>query len=389
MDWKLTFGGEVVFDSEVVDGFSTQPFDQFFAAEQSGDYYLQVSRSSANRVQYSFTFETLPACLEPNPDSDPKLPSIGVLNWKDGDSVNAMHVNLKGTLGWDAGVTAMDLVLVMDSSDSLAVSDPEGKRLDAIRSFIDSLPVDAPLRIGLVDFDAQARLLQPLTASWEEILNRLDELDARGGTDIEAAMNVALDEIANHGKKDSIPSLILFSDGEISQGNPVTTTMRSQEMGVTVHTVFLGEPDLQGARWLKTISTATCGNHRSATSASQLGHIFKNLTNRVPVDQIAVTSSALPGMGFIGKLSGSFWEVGEVPVTQDEMEPTELRIVVTTAENPPRSVSSTLRLQYGSVPNQAPVMETVHNIESKEDEPVQIVLAVRDNDDPEFEPSVD
>ena len=156
-------------------------------------FYLQVFRTATNRIEYGFDLQILSACLDSTPASVPSLPSIGFLNWKNGDGVQAASVDLRGSVGWDAGVSAMDLMLVMDSSKSLVDSDPDRKRLEALREFIDSLPEQIPLQLGLVDFDQYANLVQPLTASRDAITDRLEDFDASGGTNIERALNVALD----------------------------------------------------------------------------------------------------------------------------------------------------------------------------------------------------
>ncbi len=387
LDWKLTNPyGEVVFDSSEVESFSPKPFDQFIGVEHTGVFYLQVFRTATNRIEYGFDLQILSACLDSTPASVPSLPSIGFLNWKNGDGVEAASIDLRGSVGWDAGVSAMDLMLVMDSSKSLVDSDPDRKRLEALREFIDSLPEQIPLQLGLVDFDQYANLVQPLTASRDAITDRLEDFDASGGTNIERALNVALDELEAHAQEGSLKTIVLFSDGETSEGDPVAATLRAQLMGVSIHTVFLGEPGLQGSRWMEAISLATCGNHRSVPTASQLAGIFTHLTPPVPIAEVKITSSAMPEAVFHGSMSGSFWEAEAIPMLTEPGNETEFTITMTTMEPSSRTFSSTLKLRYGVVENQAPTMQPIPQIESNEDEKVLIRFWVQDEDDPDFVP---
>jgi hypothetical protein len=57
----------------------------------------------------------------------------------------------------------MDLMLVLDSSESLRKNDPDDLRQRAVSEFVSSLPQGVNIRLGLVDFDHTAKLLQPLT----------------------------------------------------------------------------------------------------------------------------------------------------------------------------------------------------------------------------------
>ena len=65
---------------------------------------------------------------------------------------------------------------------------------------------------------------------------------------------------------------------------------------------------------------------------------------------------------------------------------TEFTITMTTMEPSSRTFSSTLKLRYGVVENQAPTMQPIPQIESNEDEKVLIRFWVQDEDDPDFVP---
>jgi len=387
LKWKLTDpAGMTVFDSSTDD---LSPLDQFFGAERAGDHYLQVFQISANPVNYAFDCQILAACSVLDSETASALPTISFLDYVDGGGVSSPVIQLAGTVGWEGAARQRELVLVMDSSDSLAAYDPKQERMLAVRSLIEALPDEAPMRLALVDFDHEARLLQPLTEDWSEVIEHLSEFDASGGTDLELALNVALDEIIQNGREQATASIILFSDGETSEGNPSAAAQRAQEMGVEIHTVFLGREEVQRARLMETISLATCGNHRKALQASELSDIFRNLTNDVPIDRIQVLSSAQPNSLFAGQISGPFWRVEGIPVRAIQDQETELTVLMFTQESSPRIIESKIRLQYGQVSNQAPSMELVSVFESFEDQPAILSLALTDAEDADFDPDLE
>ena len=387
LKWKLTDpAGMTVFDSSTDD---LSPLDQFFGAERAGDHYLQVFQISANPVNYAFDCQILAACSVLDSETASALPTISFLDYVDGGGVSSPVIQLAGTVGWEGAARQRELVLVMDSSDSLAAYDPEQERMLAVRSLIEALPDEAPMRLALVDFDHEARLLQPLTEDWSEVIEHLSEFDASGGTDLELALNVALDEIIQNGREQATASIILFSDGETSEGNPSAAAQRAQGMGVEIHTVFLGREEVQRARLMETISLATCGNHRKALQASELSDIFRNLTNDVPIDRIQVLSSAQPNISFAGQISGPFWRVEGIPVRAIQDQETELTVLMFTQESSPRIIESKIRLQYGQVSNQAPSMELVSVFESFEDQPAILSLALTDAEDADFDPDLE
>ena len=387
LKWKLTDpAGMTVFDSSTDD---LSPLDQFFGAERAGDHYLQVFQISANPVNYAFDCQILAACSVLDSETASALPTISFLDYVDGGGVSSPVIQLAGTVGWEGAARQRELVLVMDSSDSLAAYDPEQERMLAVRSLIEALPDEAPMRLALVDFDHEARLLQPLTEDWSEVIEHLSEFDASGGTDLELALNVALDEIIQNGREQATASIILFSDGETSEGNPSAAAQRAQGMGVEIHTVFLGREEVQRARLMETISLATCGNHRKALQASELSDIFRNLTNDVPIDRIQVLSSAQPNSLFAGQISGPFWRVEGIPVRAIQDQETELTVLMFTQESSPRIIESKIRLQYGQVSNQAPSMELVSVFESFEDQPAILSLALTDAEDADFDPDLE
>jgi uncharacterized protein with von Willebrand factor type A (vWA) domain len=123
---------------------------------------------------------------------------------------------------------------------------------------------------------------------------QLEALDQSGGTDIQQALEISMEEIIGETQPGVAQNIILFSDGESSAGSPAVAAFNSRELGVKIHTVYLGESLSEGSLLLQSISNATCANFRHAKTAAQLADIFRNIANPIPIDRMELISSVDP-----------------------------------------------------------------------------------------------
>ena len=83
------------------------------------------------------------------------------------DETATLNLSVTGaghpTLNW----TSQDVVLVIDSSGSMAWNDPLDLRIDAAKNYVDKLKPDD--RAAVVDMDDSATLLQGLTIDPPEL----------------------------------------------------------------------------------------------------------------------------------------------------------------------------------------------------------------------------
>ena len=140
----------------------------------------------------------------------------------------------------------LDVIVAVDVSKSMLATDLPPNRLAraklAVQDLLALLPGD---RVGLVAFAGSAFLQAPLTIDYDAVRLAVNELDTevipRGGTDIAAAIDLALDAF---GKGESgHRALILLTDGEELEEDAVKTARRAAEAGVPIFTVGLGTPD--------------------------------------------------------------------------------------------------------------------------------------------------
>ncbi|HJX34975.1 MAG TPA: FHA domain-containing protein [Desulfatiglandales bacterium] len=129
----------------------------------------------------------------------------------------------------------LDIMLVMDNSGSMKKNDPDFLASDVVaRSLVD---LGDDLYVGMVIFDAKARIALNLTPANNIVFNAnivssLDKVNYNGlFSDTPAAIEMAIYELKNNGRKDAQKIIILMSDGFVDTGNKLE--------------------DLERARWLR------------------------------------------------------------------------------------------------------------------------------------------
>ena len=136
-----------------------------------------------------------------------------------------------------------DVVVALDVSLSMLAEDIQPSRLakakHAISSLIDLLQGD---RFGLVAFAGAAFVQCPLTLDYAAAKLFLDALDTSilpvQGTALEEAILKSLDMFTGEEKTHKV--LVLITDGEGHQGDPVGAARKAAEQGVVIYTVGIG-----------------------------------------------------------------------------------------------------------------------------------------------------
>lgn len=137
----------------------------------------------------------------------------------------------------------VDILVCLDVSRSMLARDLMPSRLERARREIRALADGARGdRLGLVAFAGTARLMAPLTRdaeSFVEIADLVDPLSvSRGGTDLGAALEVAL--VALGDAKGQHEVVLLLTDGEDLEGRGRRVAETCKARGITVHCVGFG-----------------------------------------------------------------------------------------------------------------------------------------------------
>lgn len=213
----------------------------------------------------------------------------------------------------DAEVEGIDIVLVLDVSDSMEAADIQPNRFVAtqhvVGDFIGRRPND---RIGAVVFGRDAYTLMPLTTDHEALRHVVDELklgvvDGRG-TAIGNALGVGLNRLRRSTARTKV--LILLTDGDSNAGNlaPDQAAELATTMHVKVYTVLMGasdeaprasgvdifgRPTFQRGRFqvnpdlLRRIAQRTNGEHFNVADRASLERSFHTILDRLERSRIA------------------------------------------------------------------------------------------------------
>ncbi len=140
-------------------------------------------------------------------------------------------------------IEGVDIVVALDVSRSMLAQDIRPDRLEraklAVNRLIDRLEQD---RIGIVVFAGTAHVQVPITSDHHAAKMILRTVNTRSvqvqGTAIESSIDRALLAFTNddlHNK-----TIILVSDGESHDDDPVAAARRAADRGVVIHTVGVG-----------------------------------------------------------------------------------------------------------------------------------------------------
>ena len=162
------------------------------------------------------------------------------------------------------GIRQLDMVFVLDSSKSLMKTDPRNFLARGTVGLIQNLSPKSDIQVGVVSFDDNADLLQPMTT------------DRFGGTDIADGISAALEELAANARPNSTRVIMLFTDGRSSERKAQRATEAARAQGVVVHTMQLGE-DEKGEAILRNIANGTEGSFVQVTDPALLPQAFLDL----------------------------------------------------------------------------------------------------------------
>ncbi len=144
--------------------------------------------------------------------------------------------------------SGVDIFVALDVSKSMLAEDVAPNRLDKakheISSFVDRLEGD---RIGLICFAGIAFVQCPLTLDYSAAKLFLSDIDTdiipQPGTAIGSAIKTATQSFVTKELKHKV--LILITDGEDHESDPVEVAKEAAKEGVVIYTIGIGSP--QGA----------------------------------------------------------------------------------------------------------------------------------------------
>lgn len=139
-----------------------------------------------------------------------------------------------------------EIMIVLDVSNSMLAEDYSPNRLDraklAISRLVDKLRDD---RIGLIVFAGNSFVQLPITTDYVSAKMFLNSISTDSvpiqGTAIGEAINTAIRSFSAQSEKSR--AIIVITDGENHEDDPVAVAKQASEMGIRVFTIGVGSPE--------------------------------------------------------------------------------------------------------------------------------------------------
>lgn len=140
----------------------------------------------------------------------------------------------------------VSIVLALDVSASMKLRDFSPNRLSAMKTLAkDFLRGRRSDEIGIVIFAGDAFTLSPLTTDYEQLIQRIDEINfftiAKRGTALGTAIAVGVNRLKQSKAKSKV--LLILSDGDNTAGTlePEAAALIAKEFGVKIYSILIGK----------------------------------------------------------------------------------------------------------------------------------------------------
>ena len=138
----------------------------------------------------------------------------------------------------------VDIIIAIDVSESMLAQDVKPSRLErAKREVYDLIELLEGDRIGLIAFAGTSFVQCPLTLDYGACKMFLDYIDTDlipvQGTELGDAIRTAIKAFSKRERKSK--ALILITDGEDHQGNPLEAAKEAEKEGIKIFTIGVGQ----------------------------------------------------------------------------------------------------------------------------------------------------
>jgi Ca-activated chloride channel family protein len=172
---------------------------------------------------------------------------------------------------------ADSIVMVLDTSGSMRETDPDGQLFKAAADVVNRM--DNDMQVAIIGFNDEASVLQPMVSLGDSkvrqgVIDKLENHDGPGGgTNIDAALETALNLIQDPASGAGNSTVVLMSDG-FSRVDTDKTLPPFRDQHIPIHTVGMSAVSADGTGLLKQIATETGGTYTDVQNAEQLTSAF-------------------------------------------------------------------------------------------------------------------
>ena len=182
----------------------------------------------------------------------------------------------------------IEIIIALDVSNSMLANDIKPNRLEAskraISKLIERLKND---KIGLIVFAGDAYVQLPVTTDFGAAKMFLSTINtnfiAKQGTAIGAAIKLAMESFSQ--EKNKSRALIIISDGENHEDDPISAAQEAAKENIVIHTIGMGLP--QGAPI--PVREEVSSDYKKDNE----GNVVITRLNDVALQQIATTANGI------------------------------------------------------------------------------------------------
>lgn len=146
----------------------------------------------------------------------------------------------------ERNIKGVEIMIALDVSNSMMAEDYSPNRLEraklAISSLVDKLRDD---RIGLVVFAGTSFVQLPVTTDYASAKMFLNSINTESvpiqGTALGEALTTCIRSFSNQSERSR--AIIVITDGENHEDDPVAVARQAAEMGIKVFTIGVGSPE--------------------------------------------------------------------------------------------------------------------------------------------------
>lgn len=222
----------------------------------------------------------------------------------------------------ESNVNRFNVAIVLDASNSMNYTDPDGFRYEAISQFTDLLAERGNYLSGIVFSNHVEAFQEPEPVSKQEDKEKVTDLlasvmsagvtEEMGYTNIGEALSKAVDMLVSEGNGD-LPSVIVFlSDGNtemptdseqnISLEEKASAIQKARENHVSIYTVCLNANNKADISEMEQISKATGGEFQEVGKADDLVEVTGIFYNMIyGTSRISLGGETFPDNGLITK----------------------------------------------------------------------------------------